>query len=589
MTDQIPLAEYLFARLKQIGIDSLHGVPGDYNLRALDFVEPAGLDWVGSCNELNAGYAADGYARTKGIGALTVTFGVGELSAINAIAGSYAEQVPVVLIVGSPNRDFHNRGVYVHHTLGNGDYGVFSRAAKDFVVAQSILMDPKTAPDLIDEALKACIQQMRPVYIQLPEDMADEKVSKSLLSTPIDASFPENDKAKEDEVVNKLLERIYSAKQPFIMVDGGTSRYGFAEEVGRFVSETGFPTATTPFGKGIQDETVSNFHGVYMGEIGKLRYTSWYKSCDLVIRFGPNECSINTAIFTTVPPKEVAMDFHYHSIGMAGLERSQSEGLYVKKVLQNLLSKLDHSKLHKYDPYPDLGTQQKLLEALPKVDDKAEIDQMTFFQRISSFFRPGDVILTETGTMSQGGRDFILPRRASMINSTTWLSIGYMLPSSQGVAIAHRDMARSEKDSQPHRTILFQGDGSFQMTVQELSTIIRRKLNLTFFLINNDGYVIERYLHGMKAHYNDIASWRYLEAPMFFGAPTDGSYDVHTFKATNWGELNSVLNNKCFSDGTGLKIVEVMMNREDCPESLKILVGLRDKAAAERVKLAGQK
>ena len=86
----VDVAEYLFTRLHQLGIRSIHGVPGDYNLVALDYIPNCGLNWVGNCNELNAGYAADGYARVKGISAVVTTFGVGELSLLNATAGGYA-------------------------------------------------------------------------------------------------------------------------------------------------------------------------------------------------------------------------------------------------------------------------------------------------------------------------------------------------------------------------------------------------------------------------------------------------------------------------------------------------------------------
>jgi pyruvate decarboxylase len=91
MGAHIDLADYLFRRIRQIGVKAVHGVPGDYNLTALDYVEPAGLDWIGNANELNAGYAADGYARIRGAAALVTAFGVGELSAINAVAGAYSE------------------------------------------------------------------------------------------------------------------------------------------------------------------------------------------------------------------------------------------------------------------------------------------------------------------------------------------------------------------------------------------------------------------------------------------------------------------------------------------------------------------
>lgn len=123
----ITLAEYLFVRLSQPGCRALHGLPGDFNLTLLDYVESSGLKWVGNANELNAGYATDAYARIHGIGAMCTTFGLGELSAVNAIAGSYAERVPVVHIVGTPGRPSQRNGMLLHHTLGSGDYRVFAR------------------------------------------------------------------------------------------------------------------------------------------------------------------------------------------------------------------------------------------------------------------------------------------------------------------------------------------------------------------------------------------------------------------------------------------------------------------------------
>lgn len=118
------------------------GVPGDYNLQFLDHViDHPTLRWVGCANELNAAYAADGYARMSGAGALLTTFGVGELSAINGIAGSYAEYVPVLHIVGAPCSAAQQRGELMHHTLGDGDFRHFYRMSQAISAASAILMN----------------------------------------------------------------------------------------------------------------------------------------------------------------------------------------------------------------------------------------------------------------------------------------------------------------------------------------------------------------------------------------------------------------------------------------------------------------
>jgi pyruvate decarboxylase len=569
MNDQIDLTEFLFRRLHQIGVRSIHGVPGDYNLTALDYVEPAGLHWVGNANELNAGYAADGYARIRGVSVLVTTGGVGELSAINAIAGAYAEMAPVVHIVGTPPTQAQDGGVNLHHTLGDGNFRHFAEMAAKVTVAQTNLVDPATATSSIDRVLQACVVNSRPVYIELPTNMVKIKVPASDLEKPLDLSVPFTDEGFEDTEVDLILEKIYAAKQPFIIVDGFTNRFGITEEADELVRVTGFPTSTTPFGKGIINETYPNFHGIYAGLAGNQIYNPWAYGTDLVLRLGPLNSDVNTFGFSTIPDKHKAITFDRDFVEVTGTKYTN---VHIKSLLRRILDRLDKNKLPKYNPYPDLGIPSEELKGLPPTEPEDIIDQLTFWRRISTFFRSGDIILTETGTPSIGGRDFVLPPHTRLINSSIWLSIGYMLGAAQGAALALRELIAEGKQSQG-RAILFEGDGSLQMTAQAFSDIIRNRLDITIFILNNDGYTIERWIHGMKAGYNDVQPWRYLEAPNYFGAPKDDpAYPVLTKRAENWGQLFEILADKQLQEGKGLNIVEVMMTREDAPDVLKKLV-----------------
>ena len=187
----------------------------------------------------------------------------------------------------------------------------------------------------------------------------------------------------------------------------------------------------------------------------------------------------------------------------------------------------------------------------------------------------------ETGTSGYGVREMRTPPNVRVFAPVTWLSIGYMLPAAQGAALAQRQMQeRSQSNgtisggSQSGRTILFIGDGSLQMTVQEISTMIRHDLNVIIVILNNDGYTIERAIHGLKENYNDVAAWRYLGAPSFFGAK-EGTY---TASARTWGELEAVLASKELSDGKGLRMVELFLDREDVPKGpLAMLMGKEQK------------
>ena len=219
----------------------------------------------------------------------------------------------------------------------------------------------------------------------------------------------------------------------------------------------------------------------------------------------------------------------------------------------------------------------------PGVDPSSPIRHAELWTRLSqlNYIRSNDIVIRGPGTISLGFRDTILPPGTQVISSAIWLSIGYMFAASQGAALAQKEMREAGEISGigGGRTILFEGDGSFQMTAQEMSTIVRNKIELTMFLVNNDGYTVERSLHGMNAYYNDIARWRYLDAPRFFGANGDDpEYPVRTYQARTMGELEAIMADEEFAQGgkgSGLKMVEVFMGWDDVPLAAKDPLWLR--------------
>ncbi|RAK99609.1 alpha-keto acid decarboxylase family protein [Aspergillus ibericus CBS 121593] len=553
----LKVAEYLFRRLRQLGVDSVHGVPGDFNLTLLDYVEPAGLRWVGNANELNAAYAADGYARIKGIGAVVTTFGVGELSAVNAIAGAYTERAPVVHIVGTPSRELQAGRKLIHHTFNDGEYGRFAKIHAQLTVAQASLRDPRTSPEQIDEVLRQCLLHSRPVYIEVPVDMVDRYVADDRLGVAINQ--PEVVPSQvQDDVVARIVERIYAAKQPIILVDGEIRPLGIVEEVQKLVDATNWPTWTTVFGKGLLDETKANFHGIYQGTYDTAAVQQFFNAADLVLCFGPHFSSTNSYFYSIIPKPESAILFTDTEVQFG---TDIVRDLPAKLITSRLVQSLDLSQTYRYDPYPSLPHDQRL--SFSDVDSSQSITQDKLWRLLANFLRPGDIILGETGTAGYGVREMALPPHTRVFAPVTWLSIGYMLPGAQGAALAQEELIAASKyhGINDARTILLIGDGSFQMTAQELATIINHKLNVVVFLINNDGYTIERCIHGRKQRYNDVPRWRYLQAPSFFGA----SEDAYTGTARTWGELEDVLANDVVSNGKELRMVEVFMDREDAP------------------------
>ena len=200
----------------------------------------------------------------KGIAAIITTFGVGELSAINAIAGAYAEYVPVVHIVGTPSTLSQKDGMLLHHTLGNGNFDVFSNMSHDISCAMAKLNDPHEAASLIDHAIRECWVQSRPVYITLPTDMVQKKIEGDRLQTPIDLSYPSNLLEKEDYVVDVVLKYLHAAKNPVILVDACAIRHRVLDEVHELIRQSELPVFVTPMGKGAVNETLPKFGGTCM-------------------------------------------------------------------------------------------------------------------------------------------------------------------------------------------------------------------------------------------------------------------------------------------------------------------------------------
>ncbi|KAI5864725.1 thiamine pyrophosphate enzyme [Durotheca rogersii] len=570
MSGTTTLAEYLFVRLRQMGVGAVHGVPGDYNLTLLDYVEPAGLDWVGNANELNAGYAADGYARIKGVGAIITTFGVGELSAINAIAGAYAERAAVVHIVGTPSRVAQDARRLIHHTFNDGEYRRFAQMHAHVTVAQASLRDPQTIPDQIDHVLQQCLIHSRPVYIEVPVDLVSAPIPAARLGSKI--GIPRAaPTAHQAAVIAQVVARIQDAKRPIIYVDGESRALGIVPDVQDIVTSTGWPTWTSPFGKGLLDETAPNVHGIYKGSYDDASVQDFINGSDLILCFGPHFGSSNTYNYSSIPKAEVAVIFTDAEIRIGG---QIFRDIPVRYSVSQVLKEVDFAKVKPYQTYPDLPRDYS--HSFSDVSRDDNITQDKFWRIVSTILQPGDIVLGETGTAGFGCREFQLPPHASLFTPVTWLSIGYMLGAAQGAALAQRELIASSDyyGIQSARTVLFIGDGSFQMTVQELGTIIRKKLDVVLFLINNDGYTIERCIHGLEQAYNDVTAWRYLQAPGFFGA----GEDTYTASVRTWGDLQEVLEGDGLKGG-GFKMVEVFLSREDAPQGI-----LLDYLKAERAR-----
>ena len=417
---------------------------------------------MGNCNELNAGYAADGYARIKGISALVTTFGVGELSALNAVAGGFSEFVPIVHIVGTPSTISQRDGMLLHHTLGNGNFDVFKNMSRDISCAVAVLNDPHEAPALIDHAINQCWLKSRPVYITLPTDMVQKKVEGHRLKTPLDLSIPANDPGKENYVVDVILKYLHAAKSPIILVDACASRHHVLDEVHELVQKSGLPTFVAPMGKGAVDETLPNYGGVYAGTGSNAGVAERVESADLVLNIGSLKSDFNTAGFTYRVSQLSTIDLHSEYVRV---KYSEYPGVRMLGVLKKVISRLEKLSIQ-----PSPAVTNDIPEKDQATSGNQPIVHDWLWPRVGQWLRPEDIVITETGTANFGIWETKFPKGVTAISQVLWGSIGYSVGACQGAALA-------AKETGNRRTVLFVGDGSFQLTAQEVSTMIRHDLN----------------------------------------------------------------------------------------------------------------
>lgn len=537
---RIAIGEFLLDRLKQVGITEIIGVPGDFNLNLLEQVnETEGIRFVGTCNELNAAYAADGYARSRGISALLTTYGVGELSALNGIAGAAAEHVPLVSIAGAPPLYATEDRYDLHHTMADGNFSNMLESIGQFTAA-AVRITPMNAVEEIDRALHTCLREKRPVHIQVPSDISHLTVE--VPDTPFDATLPTSDPERLESAAKRVLEMFTAAERPVILADLDADRHGFIPALQAFAEKTQTPYAHLSSGKGLLDEQHPLFIGTYNGAGSAPQVREAIESTDFLITTTPRFIESNSGGFTHRLPEEATLDFGDQHVCIRG---EHYIGITVLELLDLLVERVPAATAAITDPAPERPEWT--------VQPDAPLTQERMWPRFSRFLRDGDVVLAEAGTSNIGLGPQALPTDAKYINSAIWGSIGFTLP-----ALLGSQLAAPER-----RHILFIGDGSFQMTAQELSTILRQDLAPIIVLVNNRGYTIERLILGMDAEYNDIANWRYGALPEVFRPDTT----MVSYSASTEGELEEALASIEASE-TGA-FLEVHLDAKDAPAGLK--------------------
>ncbi len=543
---RVCVGEFLLGRLREVGITEIIGVPGDFNLNLVEQIEAMDqIRFVGTCNELDAAYAADGYARSRGLGALLTTYGVGELSALNGIAGAAAEHVPVVSIAGAPPL-FATEGRYeLHHSMADGDFDNMLGSIGQFTAA-AVRITPHNAVEEIDRALHTALRESRPVHIQVPSDITHLTIEAP--EAPFDASWKASDPERLEAAVDRIVDLFTDAERPALLIDLDADRHGFAGRLQTFAERTRTRYAQLASGKAILSERSPLFVGTYNGVNSAPQVRALVEEADFLLTTTPRFIEGNSGAFTQHLPGGAIVDLGDQHVSIHGRDYIGIVGLeLLDALIDRVPAAIDPMDPDTSDPRPGSPA------APPAIIPEAPLTQERLWPRLARFVREGDVVITEAGTSTIGMGPQSMPDGVRYINSSIWGAIGYTLPALLGSQLAAPD----------RRHLLFIGDGSFQLTVQELSTILREGLAPIIFLINNRGYTIERWILGMESAYNDIADWDYRALPRVF-APGTG---METYAASTEGELEDALNRA--EKAVGGAFVELRLDPLDAPAGLR--------------------
>ncbi|HXC82384.1 MAG TPA: thiamine pyrophosphate-binding protein [Trebonia sp.] len=531
------VGEFLLRRLREAGVGHAFGVPGDYNLELLQQMEDSGtLTWMGACNELNASYAADGYARLNGLGAVIVTNAVGALSAINGIAGSYSEHVPVICVCGSIPLKSMERGLGMHHTMADGTWDRFITAYAQVTAAQARLT-PDNAVTEIDRLITTAWHQKLPVYMEVPSDIGYLDIE--VPTAPLVLAEPPSDPERLRSCATAIADRLSQAKSPAILVDLDADRYGAAQEIMRLAEKTQMPVAVAPTAKAVIDETFPHYLGLYNGKASQPQVQEAIENSDCLLSIGYRPIDLTTGDFTgSLPAGTIRLGGHSADVG-----DDNYQAVTMTEVLSGVtdaVPQVTNRATRRFAAAASMGNH---------ADGSAKLTQAAYWQAIQGYIRSGDVLIAEDGT-SYASAGLQLPPNCSFVSQVIWGSIGYSVGSLLGTLTAAPD----------RRHLLFVGDGSFQLTAQELSTMLRHDYKPVIFLINNGGYTIERCWLGKTSHFNDVANWSYADLPKVFRRDTN----ARSFVVKTLADLEKALS----APNDSMIFIESIMDPFDAPTAV---------------------
>jgi indolepyruvate decarboxylase len=442
--------------------------------------------------EDSAGFAADAYARVRGLGCVCVTYCVGGLSLCNSIAGAFAEKSPVIVLSGSPGLSERARNPLLHHKVRTFETQL--EVFEKITAAAAVIDDPLTAFGEIDRVLAAALRYKRPVYLEIPRDMVNVKPDGP--HRPL-AKLPPSDPDALREAVEEAAGMLTAARRPMILADVEIHRFGLQDELLALAESTGIPMATTILGKSVISESHPLFAGVYEGAMGHEGVREAVEGADCLLMLGCFLTDINLGIFTAKLEPSRCIDatsedlrirhHHYSDVRLDDFIRALTA--------RNLT--VAHTPVPKRPAQP--GGPWAARPDTPMTTAR-------LFSRLNTFLTDHMVVIADIGDSLFGSAELSIGARTEYISPAYYASMGFAVPAAVGAGLANPAL----------RPLVIVGDGAFQMTGMELSTVVRQGLSPIVVVLNNHGYTTERFL--LDGAFNDVLDWKYHKIPELLGS-----------------------------------------------------------------------
>ena len=530
------IGQYLLNRLYDYGAKHVFGVPGDYILGFYDLLVHSHVQHIGTLREDTAAFAADGYARSAGMGALAVTYGVGALNTVNAVAGAFAESSPVVVISGAPGVQELRDDPLLHHRFG--PYTFQREIFERITCATAVLNDPVIAFRQIDNALAAARQFCKPVYIEIPRDM----VLAQGYSIPVaNIANQSSDQTALSEAVAESVELIRHSTSPLIIAGVELHRRGLQPAFLEFIEHMGYPVAATLSGKSVISELHPAYLGIYQGAMSSEYARYMVEQSDLLLMPGVTLNDVDTGIYTAkINPKNM--------IRAAANEVIISAHRYPQIFLADYLSELQRAIQPAESGFTPNAMAPDTFN-FPEPDRNMSVTRL--ITRINQALSKEMIVVCDVGDCLFASIDLRVHEQSEFLASSFYTSMGFAMPAALGAQTARPD----------HRLIVLIGDGAFQMTGTELSTMARLAMNPIVIVFNNYGYNTERCI--LEGPFNDIGVWHFDRIGELFGPLAGYSAKTETeFEAA----LVSSLNNRNMPS-----IINVHLAKDDASSAMKRL------------------